>query len=302
MDDFVFPLACQAIPRICKRLGVKCNLPEEIFPVGVDERTFTVLNRKREMLLDELYLKHGISMWDVFDESGIGQERSAIAREFVADGSSLLDVATGRGYFAFACANRGSHVTAVDIMDGEQRAAWWRVFLGSSRRLGLGQRVSGIRSDGSSLPIESRRFEAVGCVHAIRNFLIRDELKENLREMHRVTAKGGKLILAESSTEPESTSEEVYLAYLKLRVALGWEASLPNSTELESSLEQAGFSKITVTKRRFSRDYAPVEFPSYLMSDKPPKMWEEHDRIEKLRSRNGIKPTPIMVVTATVDA
>jgi hypothetical protein len=156
MDDFVFPLACQAIPRLCKRLGVECNLPEEIFPVGVDERTFEVLNKKREMLLDELYSKHGISLWDVFDESGIGQERNAIARQFVAKGSSMLDVATGRGYFAFACANRDSHVTAVDIMDGKQRAGWWNVFLGSSRRLGLGQRVNGIRSDGSSLPIESR--------------------------------------------------------------------------------------------------------------------------------------------------
>ena len=302
LDDFVFPLACQAIPRLCKRLGVECNLPEEIFPVGVDERTLTVLNKKREMLLDELYSKHGISIWDVFDESGIGQERNALARQFVADGSSTLDIATGRGYFAFACANRDSHVTAVDIMDGEQRAGWWNVFLGSSRRLGLGQRVNGIRSDGSSLPIESRSFEVVSCVHAIRNFLLHDELKETVREIHRVTAKGGELILAESSTEPESTSEEVYLAYLKLRAALGWEAILPNSKELEWLPEQAGFSKITLTKKRFSRDYAPVEFPSYIMSNKTPKMREEHDRIEKLRSRNGIKPTTVMVVTATADA
>jgi len=287
---------------ICKRLGVECNLSEEIFPVGVDKRRLSVLNEKRETLLDQLYSKHGISMLDVFNESGIGQERNAIAREFVPRGSSMLDVATGRGYFAFACANRGSNVTAVDIMDDEQRAGWWNVFLGSSRRLGLGQKVRGIRSDGSSLPIGSRRFEVVGCVHAIRNFLIHDELKEAVREIHRVTAKGGKLILAESSTEPESASEEVYLAYLKLRMALGWEANLPDSKELEWLLEQAGFSKITLTKKRFSRDYAPIEFPSYLMSNKTPKIREEHDRIERLRSRNGVKPTPVMVATATVDA
>lgn len=270
--------------------------------MGVDERTLAALNWKRETLLDELHSKHGISVQDVFNESGIGQERSAIAREFVAAGSSLLDVATGRGYFAFACANREGNVTAVDIMDGEQRAGWWNVFLGSSRGLGLSQRVSGIRSDGSCLPIGSRRFEVVSCVHAIRNFLVRDELKETVREMHRVTAKGGEVILVESSTEPESASEEVYLAYLKLRLPLGWEASLPNGKELEWLLEQAGFSKIALTKRRFSRDYAPVEFPSYLMSNETPKMREEHDRIERLRSRNGIRPTPVLVVTATVDA
>lgn len=302
MDDFVFPLACQAVPRICKRLGVECNLPEEIFPAGVDKWRLAILNEKRETLLDGLCSKHGISLSDVFNESGIGQERNSIAREFVPRGSSMLDVATGRGYFAFACANHGSNVTAVDIMDDEQRAGWWSVFLGSARRLGLGRKVSGIRSDASSLPIGSRRFEVVGCVHAIRNFLINDELKEAVREMHRVTANGGKLVLAESSTEPESASEEVYLAYLKLRTALGWEANLPDGKELEWLLEQAGFSRITLTKKRFSRDYAPVEFPSYLMSNRTPKMREEHDRIERLRSMNGIKPTPVMVATATADA
>jgi hypothetical protein len=127
-------------------------------------------------------------------------------------------------------------------------------------------------------------------------------LRATVREIHRVTAKGGELILAESSTEPESTSEEVYLAYLKLRATLGWEAILPNSKELERLLKQAGFSKITLTKKCFNRDYAPVEFPSYIMSNRTPKMREEYDRIEKLRSRNGIKPTTVMVATATAEA
>jgi ubiquinone/menaquinone biosynthesis C-methylase UbiE len=301
LDDFIFPLACQAIPRLCKRLGLECNLPEEIFPAGADKRTVAALNKEREILLHKLHSKHGVSMWDVFDESGIGLERNAIAREFVADGSSLLDVATGRGYFAFACANRGSHVTAVDIMDGQQRTDWWKVFLESSRGLCLGSRVSEIRSDGSSLPVKSREFEAIGCVHAIRNFLSRDRLKETVREMHRVAAKGGKVVIAESSPEAESAAEEVYLAYLGLRVALGWETSLPNSEKLEWLLEQAGFSRTTSTKRRFSRDYAPVEFPSYVMPNQTPRLREEHDRIEKLRSRNGIRPTPVTIVSAVVE-
>jgi ubiquinone/menaquinone biosynthesis C-methylase UbiE len=301
LDDFVFPLACQAIPRICKRLGVECELPEEIFPVGADKRRLAVLNERRRTVLDELYSMHGVSVFDVFNESGIGQERNAIAREFVPRGSLLLDVATGRGYFAFACASRGCDVTGVDIMDSEQRACWWKVFAESAKRLGLGQRVSGIRSDGSNLPIGPRRIEVVGCVHAIRNFLVRNELTEIVREMRRVMEEGGKLILAESSTEPESASEEVYLAYIKLRGVLGWEARLRNGKELEQLLEQTGFSKIKLRKRRFSRDYAPVELPSYIMSDRTPKLREEYNRIEKLRARNGIRPTPVVIVTATVD-
>lgn len=302
LDDFIFPLACQAIPRLCERLGVECNLPEEIFLVGASMKTMAVLNKERERTLNELLSKHGVSVWDVYEGSGIGRERSEIAREFVGGGSSVLDVATGRGYFAFACARNDCRVTAVDIMDGEQRAGWWKVFLGSSSRLGLARGVSGIRSDGSSLPLKPRKFEVVGCIHAVRNFLEHDSLKGTLTEMHRVAAEGGRVIVAESSTEPESPAEEVYLAYLRLRAAIGWEAIPPDAVELERLLEVAGFSKITSTKKRFSRDYAPVEFPSYIISERPPRIRKEHERIEMLRSKNGIKPTPVTIVSAKVDA
>jgi ubiquinone/menaquinone biosynthesis C-methylase UbiE len=264
-------------------------------------KTVAILNKEREQTLKELLSKYDVSIWDVYDESGIGRERSEIAREFVRGYSSVLDVATGRGYFAFACARSGCQVTAIDIMDGEERVGWWKVFLGSSSRLGLGRKVSAIRSDASSLPVKSRRFEVVSCIHAIRNFLEHDSLKGILAEMRRAAAKGGKVVVAESSTESESPAEEVYLACLRLRAAIGWEATLPNVAKLKGLLEEAGFSRITSTKKRFDRDYAPVEFPSYVISEQPPRIRREYDRIEMLRSKSGIKPTPVMVVSAIVD-
>lgn len=279
---------------------MECNLTEAMSPPGTTKEALASLNKERERTLDELVSKHGVSTWDVYDESGIGRERTEIAREFVRARSSVLDVATGRGYFAFACARNGCRVTAVDLMDGSERVGWWEVFLGSSSRLGLGHKVGAIRSDASSLPVMARRFEVVGCIHAIRNFLGHDNLKGIAAEMKRAAAKGGKAVLAESSTESESPEEEVYLACLKLRVAIGWEAPLPNTDELERLLEGAGFSKIVSTKRRFSRDYAPVEFPPFAISGQPPRIRREHERIEKLRSRNGIKPTPVTIVSAGV--
>ena len=105
----------------------------------------------------------------------------------------------------------------------------------------------------------------------------------------------------ESSREPESDAEEVYLAYLKLRGVVGWEAEYPDAQELVPMLEKDGFSKITRTTKRFSRDYAPVEFPSYTISNQPPKIRDEHERIERLRSKNGIKAPPVSVVSGIME-
>jgi len=301
MDGFVFPLACQAIPRLCERMGLECNLPEEIFPVGADRDAIMVLTKKRESFLDVLQRVHGLSMWDFFDESGIGQERNTLSQEIVAMGTPVLDVATGRGYFGFACARRGSRVTAVDVMDGEERVGWWRVFLDSSLRLGIGRMVRGMRADSTRLPLKSESLTLVSCVHAIRNFLAKGELEETIKEAHRVLAAGGRLVLVESSREPESDAEEVYLAYLKLRGVIGWEAEYPDARELVLMLEEVGFSQITRTTKRFSRDYAPVEFPSYAISNQPPKIREEHERIERVRSKNGIKAPPVNVISGIME-
>jgi len=297
LDEFIFPLACQSIPRLCGRLGIECSLSEELFPAEVKERDVATLQREREGILEELLSRHRVSIWDVFDESGIGQERNAIARDFVRSGSSLLDVATGRGYFAFASARLKNEVTAVDIMNGAQRARWWKVFLESSRRLGLTSAVSGIRSDGSNLPLMSEEFEVVSCIHAIRNMLAPIDQKGFIAEMRRATAKGGKAVLAESSMEAESPAEEVYVAYIQLRAKIGWEVIPPGSDELEGVMEEAGYSEIASEKKHFGRDYAPVEFPSYVISEQPPRIREEHDIIEKLRSKHGIKSTPVIVIS-----
>jgi ubiquinone/menaquinone biosynthesis C-methylase UbiE len=297
LDEFIFPLACQAIPRLCGRFDVECSLPEELFPVGVNEEDVASLNSERERILGELVSKHGVSIWDLFDESGIGQERNAIARDAVRKDSPLLDVATGRGYFAFASARLNNEVTAVDVMDGEQRVGWWRVFMRSSRQLGLASVVNAIRSDGTSLPLAPERFAVVSCIHAIRNFLVLDDHRGVMAEMHRTTAKGGKAVLAESSMEAESPSEEVYVAYIQLRARIGWEVVPPGSKELEQLMEEAGFTAIASTKKRFGRDYAPVEFPSFVIAGQPPTIREEHDRIEKMRSKCGISATRVILVS-----
>ncbi len=300
LDGFVLPLAAQAIPRICSRFGIEFDSQEDIFPPGANEEDIDRLNRRRELMLDELSKSHGVSMWDLFDESGIGQERNAISKDFVSKGSSTLDVATGRGYFAFASARRGCQVTAVDVMDGERRAEWWRVFTQSSRTLGLEGAVGGVRADGANLPFVPGSFKVASCIHAIRNLLDSGELERIVKELHKLTAMDGQIVLAESSTEAESPAEEVYLAYLRLRAKIGWEAIPPNKEELNALLEASGFSKISTTVKRFDRDYAPVEFPAFIISGQPPKIREEHDRIERLRLTHGIKPPSVNIVSGKV--
>jgi ubiquinone/menaquinone biosynthesis C-methylase UbiE len=256
-----------------------------------------MLNVERERWLREL-TGRGVSIWDLYDESGIGEERNEIASRFTRGRRSVLDVATGRGYFAFACARKGSRTTAIDVMDGEQRAGWWKGFLESSGSLGLDKVVNGVRSDASFLPFRAGGFEAEACIHAIRNILNPECLQATMMEMHRVAAKHGTVIVAESSVEPESRAEEVYLDYLKLRAVIGWEARIPNAEELERLLEEAGFSRVKRTIMRFDRDYAPVEFPPYIISGLPARIRREHERIERQRSKNGIKPTAVVVESA----
>ncbi len=297
LDEFTFPLACQAVPRLCDRFGIEHDFTEEIFPAGLKEHQVNAVDRERETVLGELVSRHGVSLWDVFDESGIGEERNAIARDFATSGSHVLDVATGRGYFAFAAAHLGSKVAAVDIMGGVQRAGWWKVFMENCARLGFASVVNGIRSDGSSLPFSSGKIGVAGCIHAIRNFLVPNHLRGTIAEMRRATVVGGRAVLAESSMEAESPAGEVYVAYMRLRSKIGWEVIPPDSNELERLMEEGGFSGVSIVKRRFDRDYAPVEFPSYFISDQPPSIREEHGRIERLRLRNGIGHPPVNIVS-----
>jgi hypothetical protein len=57
---------------LCDRFGIECRLPEEFFPAGVKKEDAASLNKERERILGELFRKQGVSIWDVFDESGIG--------------------------------------------------------------------------------------------------------------------------------------------------------------------------------------------------------------------------------------
>jgi len=284
---------------LCQRFGVEGAIPEEIFPALADKKAIEALNERREKLLRELCLGRGVTAWDVFDGSGIGEERNAVARRFVKTGSPTLDVASGRGYFAFACARLGAAVTATDVMDGEDRAGWWKAFLESAATLGLGRSVEALQADALRLPLRSQRFETVTSIHALRNILARGRWSGVVSEMQRVTAMGGSVVIAESCLEPESEAEEVYLAYLRLREALGWETRLPQRGEVEEMLEEEGLSKIRTSKERFARDYAPVEFPAYSISGQAPSIREKHLNIERRRAKVGIKPTPVMIVSAT---
>lgn len=89
----------------------------------------------------------------------------------------------------------------------------------------------------------------------------------------------------------------MYVAYVRLRAKIGWEVVPPGRNELERLIEEAGFSEITSDEKRFGRDYAPVEFPSFFISDQSPRVREEHDSVERLRSRHGIGPTLVIMVS-----
>lgn len=298
MDNFTYPLACQAIPRICATLGLDCELPEEMFPDPSTPPSVASVNRERERLLAILTEDHGITLRDLFLRSGIGEERSELVERFVPHGSEVLDLGSGRGYFTFAAALRGSRVLATDMMDDEQRSGWWKMFNSAASRLGVSERVAGLRADATTVPLLPGRSGLVACVHAVRNILSGDELAGVFREAARLMGPDCVLLVAESSPEAETPAEEVYLAYLRLRKTIGWEATLPSLSELEDMVSKSGLTRVRSCLLRFGGDYAPVELSQESVTSFPPSVREEHARLERLRQVHGIRATAISVVTA----
>ncbi len=300
MDAFAYPLACQAIPRICAEIGLGCDLSEEVFPASQAEAAGVQVRRER--LLAILSGEHGVTPYDLFRESGIGQERLALTERFVPAGSDVLDVACGRGYFTFASALSGSNVMAVDRMGDERRPGWWRTFNSARESLGLARRVSGLRADSASVPLRSDSVPVIACVHAVRDIMSQAERSGTFLEAARLLGPGGTLLVAESTPAADTPPEEVYMAYLRLRTRIGWEADVPSPGELEALVSQSGFNRVRSTLIRFDRDYAPVEFPREAVRDLPPSIREEHGRIERLRQVHGIRPTAVLAVTASEPA
>jgi demethylmenaquinone methyltransferase/2-methoxy-6-polyprenyl-1,4-benzoquinol methylase len=138
------------------------------------------------------------------DVLSLGQDRlwrRAVARAVDArPGQRVLDLAAGTGTSSEPFHDAGVHVVAADFSLGMLRA-------GRSHRRDLPFTAA----DATRLPFQDNAFDAVTMSFGLRNVV---DVEAALRELHRVTAPGGRIVVCEFSHPVWRPFRTVYVEYL----------------------------------------------------------------------------------------
>jgi demethylmenaquinone methyltransferase/2-methoxy-6-polyprenyl-1,4-benzoquinol methylase len=118
----------------------------------------------------------------------------------IAPGDRVLDIAAGTGTSSAAIARTGARVTALDFSAG-------MVAVGRERH----PDIEFVEGDATALPFDDASFDAVTISFGLRNV---NDPRAALAEMRRVLVPGGRLVICEFTTPPNSFVRKVYDAYL----------------------------------------------------------------------------------------
>lgn len=116
----------------------------------------------------------------------------------------VLDLCCGTGDIALNLARSGAAVAAADF-SGPMLA----VALERARAAGVA--VNWLRADALSLPFQDAQFDAVLVSYGLRNLA---DFEAGIREMHRVTKPGGRLLVLDFGKPRQRLLRAAYFAYL----------------------------------------------------------------------------------------
>lgn len=114
---------------------------------------------------------------------------------------TVLDLGTGAGHTAMACARHAARVVAVDVTPEMLAAA---ADLAASRRIG---NIEFREADAAHLPFEDGVFDAVTCRVAAHHFA---DVRRVIDEVRRVLRPGGRFVLADT-VAPEDAKADTFL-------------------------------------------------------------------------------------------
>jgi demethylmenaquinone methyltransferase/2-methoxy-6-polyprenyl-1,4-benzoquinol methylase len=161
-------------------------------------------------------------------------------------GMKILDIAAGTGSSSRPLADKGAEVICLDFSEGMLKS-------GRKRHPDL----TFVQGDALKLPFPDQEFDVTTISFGLRNT---QDSAAALKEAHRVTKAGGKIVVAEFSHPTNSLFRVVYMRYLMRalpviakKVASNPEAYIylaesiqawPNQIRLASIMESAGWSKV----------------------------------------------------------
>lgn len=142
-----------------------------------------------------------------FSYHASGPDLPVIVEAAGLTGSELvLDVATGAGHTALACARHAARVVAIDLTPA---------MLATAADLAASRRVANIEfreADAAHLPFDEATFDAVTCRVAAHHFA---DVRRVIDEVWRVLRPGGRFILADT-VAPEDAAADTFLNTLEL--------------------------------------------------------------------------------------
>jgi len=171
-----------------------------------------------------------------------------IARE-IPEGSRVLEVAPGPGYFSIALAKLGSHaITGMDLSPT-------MVEIARKKASEAGVRVEFLQGSASKMPLQTGCFDFLLCRAAFKNFA---QPVEALREMCRVLRPGGRALIIDMRGDVtrgelnqavdamKSSGVNRLINKIVFRTVLL--RSAYTRVQFEAMLAQAGFSHVEIAQ------------------------------------------------------
>ena len=212
-------LGLQAIPRLAKKLDVELDGFSGFLDLyGTSPEESRKAYEKCGKILKYLFKEFNVSWWDVYSNSDIGMERTALTRDMgLEKGDIVLDVGCGRGYFTIAATKCSRRVIGLDAMNGMGRRGWWKNFRESVSELKLTRKIQALKAPAQSIPLKDHSIDKAVAVHCVRNFQNQQVIQNALREMNRVLSKEGEMTIVENIPIAGNKAQEAHLAMYRCK-------------------------------------------------------------------------------------
>jgi len=189
-------------------------------------------------------------------------------------------------------------------MNGFGRTGWWENFRVEMAALGLEGKTTGLRASAAWIPFRDGAFSLSVSNHALRNFEDGETIVGALREMERVTRRGGRVVVAESLPLSKSKAQESHLLMYSFRTRfVRGDNPYYAGEELVGMFEEAGLevSRERVLNLEFSA--APPIFildPARVEPGERADVEAEYRAAMEMIRRHGESSPPVLLLEAYI--